>query len=542
MTAKEFTFSDEARAKILKGVNTLADAVRVTLGPRGRNVVIQKDFGAPHVTKDGVTVAKAVELEDAFENMGAQLVKQVASKTADVAGDGTTTATVLAQAMINEGSKLVTDKKSSPTDIKRGMDYAVELVVKHLEKVSKQVTSSEEIAQVGNISSNGDMEVGKMIAEAVGKVGNEGVITLEEGQTPEMKLDVVTGYQFDRGYMAPHFVTNEKLEAVLEDAVVLVTGSAITNATNVLIPIMEATARAFSQRPLLIIAETVDGEALPTLVLNHVKGAFRACPVKAPGFGDRKKEMLGDIATLTGATLISDDVGLKLENFKLEWLGEAKKVIVTANSTTIVEGAGDPSNIEARVAQIRTAASQATSAWDKEKQEERLAKLVGGVAVISVGAATEAAMKEKKDRVEDALSATRAAVQEGIVAGGGVALLRATAALEGIEIPAHYVEGVEIVRNAMRTPLARIVENSGIDPSEVSTKVLASSDPNYGYNAQTEEFGDLTAAGVIDPTKVVRCALQNAVSVAGLVLTTECMIANKKEEQGLPPQMPHMGM
>jgi len=542
MTAKEFTFSDEARDKILKGVNTLANAVRVTLGPRGRNVVIENNYGgSPHVTKDGVTVAKAVELEDQFENMGAQLVKQVASKTADVAGDGTTTATVLAQAMITDGSALVTNKKSSPTDIKRGMDYAVNLVIGHLKSVSKEVTSSEEITQVGNISSNGDVEVGKMIAEAMSKVGNEGVITLEEGQTAEMELSVVNGYQFDKGYLTPHFVTNEKLESVLESALILVTSSNITNATNVLIPIMEATAKTYPQRPLLIIADSVDGEALPTLVLNHVKGAFKCCPVKAPGFGDRKKEMLGDIATLTGATLISDEVGLKLENFQVGWLGAANKVITTSNSCTIVEGQGAPEEIEKRVSQIRTSAGMATGNWDREKQEERLAKLVGGVAVISVGAATEAEMKEKKDRVEDALSATRAAVQEGVVPGGGVALLRAATVLENLDAPVHYADGIEIVKRAMKTPLARIVENSGLDPAEVSAKVLESSDTNYGYNAQTEEFEDLTAAGVIDPTKVVRCALQNAVSVAGLVLTTECMIVNKKEEQP-HPGAPHMGM
>lgn len=542
MSAKEFQFSDDARAKMLEGVNTLANAVRVTLGPRGRNVVIEKSYGSPHSTKDGVTVAKAVELDDKFANMGAQLVKQVASKTADVAGDGTTTATVLAQDMINEGAKLVT-ARHNPTDIKRGMDFAVGHVVDRLKEMSRDVSDTKEIAQVGAISSNGDLEIGNMIADAMEQVGNEGVITLEEGQAINTELRVVNGYRFDKGYLSQYFVTNDKLESVLNDALVLVTAGPINNATNVLIPMMEKVSAAFPQRPLLIIAESVEGEALPTLVLNHAKGAFKCCPVKAPGFGDRRKEMLGDIATLTGATLISEETGLKLENFQISWLGSAKKVVTTANSCTITEGQGDVNELETRVANIRVAAENALSGYDREKQEERLAKLVGGVAVIAVGAATEAEMKEKKDRVEDALSATRAAVQEGVVPGGGVALLRAADVLDdALDVPAGYSQGVEIVRNALRAPLSRIVSNAGGDASEVRIRVLENDDINFGYNAQTEEFEDLVASGVIDPTKVVRCALQNAVSVAGLILTTECMIVEKKEDKPTQPGMPGMMM
>lgn len=539
MTAKEFTFSDQARAKVVEGVNTLANAVRVTLGPRGRNVVIERGYGGPHVTKDGVTVAKEVELEDPFENLGAQLVKQVASKTADVAGDGTTTATVLAQAMINEGAKLVSSKHN-PTDLKRGMDFAVEHIVRQLEKMSRDVAGADEIAQVGTISSNGDTEVGRMIADAMEQVGNEGVITLEEGRSLNTELTVVNGYQFDKGYLAPHFITNDRNESVLENALVLITDTVLNNATNVLIPIMEQTSKLFPQRPLLLIAKSIDGEALPTLILNHIKGAFKSCAVKAPGFGDRSKEMLGDIAALTGATVVTDEVGLKLENFQTEWLGAANKVITTAGNCTIIEGQGDEAAVQERVRQIRVSAESALSEYDRQKQEERLAKLVGGVAVISVGAATEAEMKEKKDRVEDALSATRAAVQEGIVPGGGVALLRASTVLNSVDVPKIHQEGVNIVLHAVREPLSRIVSNAGQDPSEVRIRILEKDDVNFGYNAQTEEFEDLVASGVIDPTKVVRCALQNAVSVAGLVLTTECMIVSKKEDQSGGP--PHMGM
>jgi len=528
--AKDFKFSNEAREKVLAGVNTLANAVRVTLGPRGRNVVIQKPYGAPHVTKDGVTVAREVTLEDPFEDMGAQVVKEVASKTADVAGDGTTTATVLAQAIVTEGSKLVA-ADHNPTDLKRGIDYAVRHVVEALEGLSRDVQSSEEIAQVGTISANGDTEIGQMIADAMEQVGNEGVISLEEGQSVVTELTVVNGYQFDRGYITQHFVTNEKMEAVLEEPVILVTDKNINNAQGVLVPMMEKVHRAFAGRPLLIIADTVEGEALPTLIINKLKGAFPSCPVKAPGFGDRRKEMLEDLAALTGAQLVSEDYGLKLENFDPSWLGVAKRVIVTGNSTTIVEGGGEDEAIEERVAKIRAQIEAAQSSWDKDKQEERLAKLAGGVAVIAVGAATEAEMKEKKDRVEDALSATRAAVQEGIVAGGGVALLRASKVLDTLDIPADLVQGVQIVKKAAAEPLRRIVLNAGGEPADVVREVLMNENPSFGFNARTEVFEDLVAAGVIDPAKVVRCALQNAASVAGLILTTECMIANKPESE-----------
>lgn len=531
--AKDFRFSSEARAKILSGVNTLANAVRVTLGPRGRNVVIQKQFGSPHVTKDGVTVAKEVSLEDPFEDMGAQILKEVASKTADVAGDGTTTATVLAQAIVTEGSKLVA-ADHNPTDLKRGIDWAVRHVVEALEGVARDVESSDEIAQVGTISANGDTEVGQMIADAMQQVGNEGVISLEEGKSVFTELNVVNGYQFDKGYLAQHFVTNEKMEAALEEPVILITDRNINNAQSVMVPIMEKTHAAFPGRPLLIIADNVEGEALPTLILNKLKGAFPSCAVKAPGFGDRRKEMLQDLAALTGAQFVSEDVGLKIENFDASWLGTAKRVVVTSGNTTVVEGGGSPEDVEDRVSKIRAQIDAAQSDWDREKQEERLAKLVGGVAVISVGAATEAEMKEKKDRVEDALSATRAAVQEGIVAGGGVALLRAAKVLDKVEVPQELTHGVDIVRKAVREPLRRIVLNAGGEPADVVREVLNNDNSSFGYNARTEEFGDLVSQGVIDPAKVVRCALQNAASVAGLILTTECMIANipEKESKG----------
>lgn len=529
--AKDFKFSNEAREKVLSGVNTLANAVRVTLGPRGRNVVIQKPYGSPQVTKDGVTVAREVSLEDPFEDMGAQVVKEVASKTADVAGDGTTTATVLAQSIVAEGSKLVA-ADHNPTDLKRGIDFATKHVVESLESLSRDVESSAEIAQIGTISANGDTEIGQMIADAMEQVGNEGVISLEEGQSVVTELTVVNGYQFDRGYLTQHFVTNEKLEAVLDEPLVLVTDKNINNAQGVLVPLMEKTHKAFPGRPLLIIAENVDGEALPTLVLNKLKGAFPACPVKAPGFGDRRKEMLEDIATLTGAQFVSDDYGLKLENFDPSWLGTAKRSVCTSGTTTIVEGAGDEAAIADRIAKVRSQIEASTSDWDREKQEERLAKLAGGVAVISVGAATEAEMKEKKDRVEDALSATRAAVQEGIVAGGGVALLRAAKVLDTLDVPQELLHGVNIVKRAVLEPLRRIVLNAGGEPADVVREVLMNDDPYYGFNARTEVFEDLVAAGVIDPAKVVRCALQNAASVAGLILITECMIANKPEPEG----------
>lgn len=528
--AKDFRFSNEAREKVLSGVNTLANAVRVTLGPRGRNVVIQKSYGSPHVTKDGVTVAREVSLEDPFEDMGAQVVKEVASKTADVAGDGTTTATVLAQSIVTEGSKLVA-ADHNPTDLKRGIDYAVKHVVESLEGLSRDVESSEEIAQIGTISANGDTEIGQMIADAMQQVGNEGVISLEEGQSVVTELTVVNGYQFDRGYLTQHFVTNEKMEAALEEPVVLVTDKNINNAQGVLVPIMEKTHQAYPGRPLLIIADNVDGEALPTLIINKLKGAFPSCPVKAPGFGDRRKEMLEDIATLTGAQFISEDYGLKLENFDPAWLGNAKRVVCTSGSTTIVEGGGEESAIEDRVAKVRAQIELTQSDWDREKQEERLAKLAGGVAVIAVGAATEAEMKEKKDRVEDALSATRAAVQEGIVAGGGVALLRAAKVLDTLDVPEDLVHGVNIVKKAAAEPLRRIVLNAGVEPADVVREILLNDDSSHGFNARTEKFENLVASGVIDPSKVVRCALQNAASVAGLILTTECMIANKPEPE-----------
>lgn len=527
--SKEFKFSSEAREKVLKGVNTLADAVRVTLGPRGRNVVIQRGYGSPHVTKDGVTVAREVSLEDPFEDMGAQMVKEVASKTADVAGDGTTTATVLAQAIINQGSKLVA-ADHNPMDLKRGIDAAVKCIVEELGNISRKVTSPREVEQVGTISANGDTEIGKMISDAMEQVGNEGVITLEEGKSINTELNVVNGYQFDRGYLAQHFATNEKLECVLDNPVVLVTDKNINN-MSVILPIMEKTAKALPGRPLLVIADGVEGDALPTMIINHMRKSFVSCAVKAPGFGDRRKEMLQDMAVLTGASFVSEDLGLKLENFDVSWLGHAKKVVVNSNSTTIVEGQGDPLEIEGRVSKIRSSVDLATSDWDKEKQEERLAKLVGGVAVISVGGATEAEMKEKKDRVEDALSATKAAVQEGVVPGGGVALLRASKALDKLQVAPELKYGVDLVRKSIKEPLRRIVLNAGGEPAEVMLEILQNDNPHWGYNAQTETFEDLVKSGVIDPTKVVRCALQNAASVAGLVLTTECMIATKPEKK-----------
>lgn len=540
MSSKEFKFGDEARAKMLKGVNILSDAVKVTLGPRGRNVVIQKQWGAPHISKDGVTVAKEIKLEDPFEDMGAQMLKQVAQKTADVAGDGTTTATVLAQAIVTEGTKLVT-AEYNPTDLKRGIEFAVEKIVEEIEKNSKKVTSKKEVTQVGTISSNEDREIGEMIADAMEKVGNEGVISIEDGKQLKSELNVVTGYQFDKGYLSQYFATNERLECVLEEPLILICEKQINN-FQVILPILNACNEKLQGRPLLIIAENVSGDALPTLIINHQRNAFHSCCVKTPGFGDRRKEMLNDIAILTGATLVSEDVGLKLENFDVSWIGQAKRAIITKNNCTIVEGRGDTTAVETRVSEIRAAVEASDGDWDREKQEERLAKLVGGVAVISVGGATETEMKEKKDRVEDALSATRAAVQEGIVAGGGVAILRAAQVLDSIEIPEELLNGVKIVRKAVEEPLRRIVLNAGGDPSFVRLKILENDDSNFGFNARTEEFEDLVAAGVIDPAKVVRCALQNAASIAGLVLTTECMIVEKPEEkpQQGAQQMPMM--
>lgn len=534
MAVKEFRFSQDARNKVLAGVNTLANAVRVTLGPRGRNVVIQKPYGAPHVTKDGVTVAKEVFLEDPFEDMGAQMLKQVASKTADVAGDGTTTATVLAQAIVNEGSKLVA-AEHNPTDLKRGIDYAVEHVVNELANLSRPVTDKKEIAQVGTVSANEDKHVGEMIANAMEQVGNEGVITLEEGSGLNTEVSVVTGYQFDKGYLSQHFATNEKLECVLQEPLILMCEKGVNN-VSVILPVLKACHENFPGRPLMLIAEDVGGDALPTLVVNHLKDSFKSCAVKTPGFGDRRKEMLQDLAILTGATVVSEELGHKLENFDLSWLGTAKKVVTTKTNCTVVEGGGSAEAVENRVTQIRSAIEVADSEWARERQEERLAKLVGGVAVISVGAATEAEMKEKKDRVEDALNATRAAVQEGIVPGGGVALLRAAKVLDALDVPDEFRNGVNIVRKAVEEPMRRIVLNAGGDPTFIRLEILKDDTPGFGYNARTEKFENLVDAGVIDPAKVVRCALQNAASVAGLALTTECMIATKPEEN--KPQQP----
>lgn len=557
MQPKDFKFDEDARKKMLDGINTLANVVRVTLGPRGRNVLIKQAFGAPRSTKDGVSCAKEVFLEDRFEDMGAQMLKQVSQKTSDLAGDGTTTATVLGQAIAQEGLKLVS-AGYNPTDLKRGIDFAVEKIVEEISSMSRPIASKEEIAQIGTISANDDKEVGKMIADAMEQVGNEGIISLEEGKTLKTELTVVNGYQFDRGYLSTHFATNDKLESVLEEPLILICEKAVSN-VQVVIPVLKACHEQFPGRPLLVIAEDIGGDALPTFVVNHLRDSFKSCCVKAPGFGDRRKEMLNDLATLTGATLVSEDVGLKLESFGvqatdqngqpfgpltgLQWLGSAKRVITTKNTCTIVEGGGDSTKIESKIAEIRSSISNTTSNWEREKQEERLAKLAGGVAVIAVGAATEAEMKEKKDRVEDALNATRAAVQEGIVPGGGVALLRAAQTLKSSHISDDLKHGVAIVCKAAEEPLCRIVLNAGGDPTLVRIKILENVDNNFGYNARSEEFEDLVKSGVIDPAKVVRCALQNAASVAGLVLTTECMIAEKpqeKQQQAAPSQMPVM--
>jgi chaperonin GroEL len=527
MAAKEVVFSTRARAELMRGLDTLANAVKVTLGPRGRNVVIEKSWGAPKVTKDGVTVAKEVELDSKLANMGAQMIKEVASKTADIAGDGTTTATVLAQAIFTEGSKLVA-AGANPMDLKRGIDQAVEAAVGALEKLSIKVEGKSQIAQVGTISANGDDTVGSMLAEAMEKVGEEGVITIEESKTMESELDVVEGMQFDRGYLSPYFVTDaERMEAVLDDAYVLTFEKKISNMKD-LLPLLEQVAK--SGKPLLIIAEDVDGEALATLVVNKLRGTLQVCAVKAPGFGDRRKEMLKDIAVLTGGQAVTEDLGLKLENLTLDDLGRAKRVTVAKDDTTIVEGAGNKADLDARVRQIRTQIEETTSDYDREKLQERLAKLAGGVAVIRVGAATEVEMKEKKDRVDDALHATRAAVEEGIVPGGGVALIRCLAALDALETGGDRGMGVGIVRKALTAPLRQIAENAGIDGSIVIEKVR-NGEKSYGFNAATLEYGDLVADGVIDPTKVVRSALQNAASVAGLMLTTEALVAERPEKK-----------
>ena len=535
MAAKDVQFGNEVRQKMVSGVNTLANAVRVTLGPKGRNVVVDRAFGGPHITKDGVTVAKEIELKDKFENMGAQMVKEVASKTNDVAGDGTTTATVLAQSIVAEGMKYVT-AGMNPTDLKRGIDKAVAALVDELKNIAKPCDTSKEIAQVGSISANSDEQVGAIIAEAMEKVGKEGVITVEDGKSLENELDVVEGMQFDRGYLSPYFINDaEKQIAALDNPFVLLFDKKISNIRD-LLPVLEQVAKA--SRPLLIIAEDVEGEALATLVVNNIRGILKTVAVKAPGFGDRRKAMLQDIAILTGGTVIAEEVGLSLEKATLEDLGQAKRIEIGKENTTIIDGFGDAAQIEARVAEIRQQIETATSDYDKEKLQERVAKLAGGVAVIKVGAATEVEMKEKKDRVEDALHATRAAVEEGVVAGGGVALLRARAALENLHTGnADQDAGVQIVLRAVESPLRQIVANAGGEPSVVVNKVLEGTG-NYGYNAGSGEYGDMIEMGVLDPAKVTRSALQHAASIAGLMLTTDCMIAEIPEEK---PAMPDMG-
>jgi chaperonin GroEL len=543
MPAKEVRFHEGARAKMVHGLNILADAVKVTLGPKGRNVVLERSFGAPTVTKDGVSVAKEIELKDKFENMGAQMVKEVASKTSDVAGDGTTTATVLAQAIVREGMKFVASGMN-PMDLKRGIDKAVIGVVDELKKISKPCSSSKEIAQVGSISANADAHIGKIIADAMDKVGKEGVITVEDGKSLENELELVEGMQFDRGYLSPYFINNpEKQIAVLEEPYILLHDKKISSIRE-LLPVLEQVAKA--GKPLLIIAEEVEGEALATLVVNNIRGILKTVAVKAPGFGDRRKAMLEDMAILTGGTVISEELGLKLENATLTDLGRAKKVESAKENTTIIDGAGEKKQIEGRVKQIRVQIDEATSDYDREKLQERVAKLAGGVAVIKVGAATEVEMKEKKARVEDALHATRAAVEEGIVPGGGVAFIRAKQALEGkLKTDNHDQEaGIKIVMRALEEPLRMIVDNAGAEPSVVLNKVLENKG-NYGFDAQSEEFGDLVQKGVIDPTKVTRTALQNAASVAGLMLTTDAMVAELVEEKkggaGHSHGMPDMG-
>ena len=526
--AKQILFDQDARSKMIEGVDGLANAVRVTLGPKGRNVVIEKSFGSPTVTKDGVSVAKEVEFEDKFENMGAQMVKEVASKTSDVAGDGTTTATVLAQSIFREGSKLVV-AGMNPMDLKRGIDAAVEAISADLGRLSKPTRSAEEIAQVGTISANSDATIGSTIAEAMDKVGKEGVITVEEGKSLETELDVVEGMQFDRGYLSPYFVTDpEAMETVLEEPLILLNEKKISNMKD-LLPLLEQVARA--GRPLLIIAEDIEGEALATLVVNKIRGTINVAAVKAPGFGDRRKAMLQDMAVLTSGQVIAEELGLKLENVTVKDLGKAKRVVIDKDNTTIIGGAGSKKDIEGRCQEIRNQIDSTSSDYDREKLQERLAKLVGGVAVVKVGAATETEMKEKKARVEDALHATRAAVEEGIVPGGGVALLRAQNALGSLKLPEEQQAGVNIIMRAIEAPMRFIAENAGIEGSIVVDKVKGQKGPN-GFNAATEEYGDLIKAGVIDPTKVVRTALQNAASVASLLLTTEAMIAEKPEENG----------
>jgi chaperonin GroEL len=540
MAAKDVRFSGDAREKMLRGVDILANAVKVTLGPKGRNVILDKSFGAPRITKDGVTVAKEIELEDKFENMGAQMVREVASKTNDIAGDGTTTATVLAQSIVKEGAKSVA-AGMNPMDLKRGIDQAVSAVVKNLESQSKKINTSAEVAQVGTISANGDKTVGQMIADAMQKVGNEGVITVEEAKAMETELEVVEGMQFDRGYISPYFITNaEKMVADLEDPYILLFEKKLSN-LQAMLPVLEAVVQ--SSRPLLIIAEDVEGEALATLVVNKLRGGLKVAAVKAPGFGDRRKAMLQDIATLTGGQVISEDLGIKLESVTLDMLGRAKKVSISKEETTIVDGAGEKSDIQGRVAQIKAQIEETTSDYDKEKLQERLAKLAGGVAVIRVGGATEIEVKEKKDRVDDALNATRAAVEEGIVPGGGVALLRAKRAIKDLTSENPDVQaGIKIVLKALESPIRQIAQNSGVDGSIVVGKVMENKSDTFGFDAQTEEYVDMIEAGIIDPTKVVRTALQDAASVAGLLVTTEAMVAEMPKKEAGAGGMPGGGM
>mgnify|MGYP005748584525 FL=1 len=541
MAAKDVKFSSDARNRMLKGVNTLADAVKVTLGPKGRNVVLDKSFGAPRITKDGVSVAKEIELEDKFENMGAQMVKEVASRTNDEAGDGTTTATVLAQAIIKEGMKAVA-AGMNPMDLKRGIDLATSKVVDAIKAAARDVSDSAEVAQVGTISANGEAEIGRQIADAMQKVGNEGVITVEENKGLETETIVVEGMQFDRGYLSPYFVTNpDKMVAELEDCMILLHEKKLSS-LQPMVPLLESVIQ--SQKPLLIIAEDVEGEALATLVVNKLRGGLKIAAVKAPGFGDRRKAMLQDIAILTGGQVISEDLGMKLESVTIDMLGSAKKVSITKDETTIVDGHGEKAEIEARVAQIRQQIEETTSDYDREKLQERVAKLAGGVAVIRVGGMTETEVKERKDRVDDALNATRAAVQEGIVVGGGVALIQAGKTLEGLKgANSDQDVGISIIRRAIEAPLRQIAENSGVDGSVVAGKIRESQDKTFGFNAQTEEYGDMFKFGVIDPAKVVRTALQDAASVAGLLITTEAMVADRpaKEGAGAGAGMPDMG-
>ena len=538
MAVKDVKFHSDARERMLRGVDTLANAVKVTLGPKGRNVVIDKSFGAPRITKDGVTVAKEVELEDKFENMGAQMLREVASRTSEIAGDGTTTATVLAQAIVKEGAKAVASGMN-PMDLKRGIDLAVDTLVAELKANARQVSKNEEIAQVGTISANGDAEIGRYLAEAMEKVGNEGVITVEEAKTAETELEVVEGMQFDRGYISPYFITNQdKMRAEFEDPYILIHEKKLSN-LQAMLPVLEAVVQ--SGKPLLIIAEDVEGEALATLVVNKLRGGLKVAAVKAPGFGDRRKAMLEDIAILTGGSVISEDLGIKLENVTLDMLGRARKVSIEKESTTIINGAGAKTDIDGRIAQIKAQVEETTSDYDREKLQERLAKLAGGVAVIRVGGSTEVEVKERKDRVDDALHATRAAVEEGILPGGGVALLRSVKALDSVKTANDDQRvGVDIVRRAIEAPVRQIAENAGAEGSIIVGKLRENTDFSWGWNAQTSEFGDLFTMGVIDPAKVVRTALQDAASIAGLLVTTEAMIAEKPKKEA-PPAMPPGG-